>query len=72
MLKRFMKYYKPQRTLFMLDMTASFFFWQFWMGYTKITRAKVKDLIPTPPNKKVVQGPYDGRAYSGPYAQRYV
>ena len=46
MLKRFMKYYKPQRTLFILDMTASFFVAIIAMVYPIITRTMLNDFIP--------------------------
>ena len=41
-----MKYYKPQRTLFILDMTASFFVAIIAMVYPIITRTMLNDFIP--------------------------
>ena len=46
MLKRFLQYYKPHRTLFWLDMTASLLVAVLGIVYPVITRAMLNDLIP--------------------------
>ncbi len=51
LLKRFIKYYKPHKKIFILDMIASFLVAVIGMGYPIITRYMLNDFIP---NKKLV------------------
>ena len=46
MLKRFLKYYQPHRTLFVLDMLASFLVSVIGIVYPIVTRKMLNDLIP--------------------------
>ena len=50
LLKRFIKYYKPHKKIFILDMIAAFFVAVIGMGYPIITRYMLNDFIP---NKKL-------------------
>ena len=50
MLKRFLKYYKPHKKMFFLDMLASLFISVIGMLYPIITRKMLNDLIP---NQKI-------------------
>lgn len=50
MLKRFVKYYKPHKKIFILDMLAAFFVAVIGMFYPIITRSMLNDFIP---NKKL-------------------
>ncbi len=50
MLKRFLRYYKPHRTLFMLDMLCAFMLSMCDLFYPMITRSMLNDYIP---NKKL-------------------
>ena len=50
LLKRFIKYYKPHKKIFILDMTAAFLVAIIGMGYPIITRYMLQDFIP---NKKI-------------------
>ena len=50
LLKRFIKYYKPHKKIFILDMIAAFFVAFIGMGYPIITRYMLNDFIP---NKKL-------------------
>ncbi len=50
LLKRFIKYYKPHKKIFILDMTAAFLVAIIGMGYPIITRYMLNDFIP---NKKL-------------------
>ena len=50
LLKRFIKYYKPHKKIFILDMVAAFFVAVIGMGYPIITRYMLNDFIP---NKKL-------------------
>ncbi len=50
LLKRFIKYYKPHKKIFILDMTAAFLVAIIGMGYPIITRFMLNDFIP---NKKL-------------------
>ena len=49
MLKRFLSYYKPHKTLFILDMLASLSVALIGVVYPIVTRSMLNDLIP---NKK--------------------
>lgn len=46
MLKRFLKYYKPHQTIFILDMLASLFVALIGIVYPIVTRTMLNDLIP--------------------------
>ena len=46
MLKRFLKYYKPHQTIFILDMLASLFVSLIGIVYPIVTRRMLNDLIP--------------------------
>ncbi len=50
LLKRFVKYYKPHKKIFILDMIASFLVSVIGMGYPIITRFMLNDFIP---NQKI-------------------
>ena len=50
LLKRFIKYYKPHKKIFIADMAASFLVAVIGMGYPIITRYMLNDFIP---NKKI-------------------
>ena len=50
LLKRFIKYYKPHKKIFILDMIAAFFVAVIGMGYPIITRYMLNDFVP---NKKL-------------------
>lgn len=50
LLKRFLKYYKPHKKIFIADMAASFLVAVIGMGYPIITRYMLNDFIP---NKKI-------------------
>lgn len=50
LLKRFIKYYKPHKKIFIADMVASFLVAVIGMGYPIITRYMLNDFIP---NKKI-------------------
>ena len=50
LLKRFIKYYKPHKEIFIADMAASFLVAVIGMGYPIITRYMLNDFIP---NKKI-------------------
>ena len=50
LLKRFIKYYKPHKKIFIADMAASFLVAVIGMGYPLITRYMLNDFIP---NKKI-------------------
>lgn len=54
MLKRFASYYKPQRRLFILDMTASFFVALIGIVYPIVTRRMLNDLIPNKEYRQIV------------------
>lgn len=47
MLKRFLKYYKPHQTIFILDMLASLFVSLIGIVYPIVTRRMLNDLIPS-------------------------
>ena len=46
MFKRFLKYYRPHKKVFMLDMTASFLVSVIGVVYPMVTRSMLNDLIP--------------------------
>ena len=54
LLKRFMKYYRPHRTLFFADMTATVFLALIGIVYPIVTRLMLNDLIPNRNYKMVV------------------
>ncbi len=54
MLKRFLKYYKPHKLLFTLDMVASLFVALIGVVYPMITRRMLNDLIPNAKYRQIV------------------
>ena len=54
LLKRFIKYYKPHKTIFIADMAASFLVAVIGMGYPIITRYMLNDFIPNKKNDLVL------------------
>ncbi len=54
MLKRFLKYYKPHKKIFALDMGASFFVSVIGIFYPIVTRMMLNDLIPNRKYKELI------------------
>ncbi len=54
MLKKFIRYYRPHRLLFTLDMTASFFVALIGIVYPVVTRNMLNDFIPNNKYKMIV------------------
>ena len=69
MLKRFLAYYKPHRTLFALDMLASLTVALIGILYPMITRHMLNDLIPNEKYKMIVVA---GLALLGVYLIRML
>lgn len=69
MLKRFLSYYRPYRTLFALDMTASLFVSLLGMIYPIVTRTMLNDLIP---NRKFREVVFAGLIVLGLYGLRFL
>lgn len=54
MFKRFLKYYRPHKKVFMLDMAASFFVSVIGVVYPIVTRSMLNDLIPNQKYRMII------------------